>query len=251
MMTVESPTCLKKLQKYLKTEQNISWEQYLQRFEGAKPIELWTTNYPLRLQPELIESEIELLGKLNSEYSLKRLGHQYRIVVGFKKKIRKEEVFGLPYLRANVVGLEHLIHKDIIDRMLQICPDDFEPVPVKIIGTDKNSMPFELDSYYTINVLKRIKAIDEPNSDFIIDHDGWANIKKFRYKENPWQDGFEIGTNVGTSEEMYPPSKLEKPGMIAIDALSGAIVWHPELARLFPFDSLYWFIQDCEQDSLY
>lgn len=251
MMTAESPTRLKKLQQYLQTEQNISWEQYLQRFEGNKPIKLWTTNYPFRLQPELIESEIELLGKLSSEYSLKRLDYQYRIVVGFKKKLRKEEVKGLPYLRANVVGLDHLIHKDIINQMLQICSDDFEAVPVKIIGTDKNLETFELDSYYTINVLRRIKAIDEPDSEFIIDQDGWANIKKFRYKENPWQDGFEIGANVGTSEEMYPPSKLEKPCMIAIDALSSAIVWHPDLARLFPFDALYWFIQDVEQDSLY
>ena len=113
------------------------------------------------------------------------------------------------------------------------------------------SLFFELDGYYTINVLRRIKAIDEPNSEFIIDQDGWANIKKFRYKENPWQDGFEIGANVGTSEEMYPSCKLDTSCKIAIDALSGAIVWHPELARLFPFDSLYWFIQDCEQDSLY
>ena len=229
MMTVESPNRLKKLQKYLQAEPNINWEQYLQRFKGTQPIELWTTNYPFRLQPELIESEIELLGKLSSEYSLKRLDHQHRIVVGFKKKIRKEEVKGLPYLRANVVGLDHLIHKDIIDQMLKICPDDFEAVPLKVIGTDKNSVPFELDSYYTINVLRRIKAIDESRSEFYISENGIAHIKKFCYKENPWQDGFEIGANVGASEDMYPSCRIDTPCKIAIDALSGAIVWHPDL----------------------
>jgi hypothetical protein len=245
------PKSSKKLQKYLQSERNISWEQYLQRFIGTKPIELWPTNYPFRLQPELIESEVKLLGKLSSKYSFKRFDRQYKIIVGFKKKIRKEAVYNAPYLRCNIVALDHLIRKDIIEQMLQICPDDFEAVPVQIIGTDKESVPFELKDYYTINVVKRIKAIDEPRSEFTIDHDGWVNIKKFCYKENPWQDGFNIGVNVGTSEEMYPSCKLDKPCMIAIDALSGAIVWHPELARLFPFDALYWFIQDVEQHFYY
>ena len=203
------------------------------------------------MQPEIIESEIELLGNLSSKRFPKRIGHRHKIVVGFKKKLRKGEVEGLPYLRSNVVGLSHLIRKDIIDKMLQICPDDFEAIPVKVIGTDKNSVPFELDSYYTINVLKRIKAIDEQRSEFKIDQDGWANIKKFRYKENPWQDGFDIGVNVGTSEEMYPSYKLDTSCKLAIDALSGAIVWHPEIAKLFPFDALYWFIQDTEQGLFY
>jgi hypothetical protein len=250
-MTVESPARLKKLQEYLQAEHNINWEQYLKRFEGTKPIELWTTNYPFRLQPELIESEIELLGKLSSKRFPKKFERQYKITVGFKKKIRKEEVKGLPYLRANITGLDHLIRQDIIDQMLQICPNDFEAVPVKIIGTDRNSEAFELGVYYTINVLKRIKAIDELRSEFYISENGIAHINKFRYKENPWQDGFDIGVNVGTSEEMYPSCKLDTSCMIAKDALSGAIVWHPELAKLFPFDALYWFIQDCEQDSLY
>ena len=56
---IASPKPSKKLQKYLQSERNISWEQYLQRFIGTKPIKLWPTNYPFRLQPELIESEVD------------------------------------------------------------------------------------------------------------------------------------------------------------------------------------------------
>jgi hypothetical protein len=41
--------------------------------------------------------------------------------------------------------------------------------------------------------------------------------------------------------------RLSKPCMLAIDAYSGAIVWHPELAKVLPIDPMYWFIRDVEQ----
>jgi hypothetical protein len=250
---LESSTRLKKLQKYLKIDEGIDWTEYLQRFEGTKPIELWMTNYPFRLQPEEVEFEAgeEILYKLNNSRHLKKIKQQYKLVVGFKKKVTKSEVADLPYLRVNVSGLEHLIHKDIIDLMLKLCPDDFEPIPVQVISANPHVEPFELNDYYTINVIKCIKAIDEPRSDFEISRNGVARIKKFRYKENPWQDGCKVILGKATLHEKFLPHKLDKPCKLAIDALSGAIVWHPEVARLFPYDSLFWFIQDIEQGRFY
>jgi hypothetical protein len=242
---------LKKLQKYLQEKEDISWDYYLQRFEGTKPVEIWPTNYPISWEPTLVESEVELLGNLNNGYRAQRFELPCKIIVGFPKKIKQETIQDEPYLRVNAVGLYDLIHKDIIDKMLEICPDDFQPVPVKVIGTTKNDENFEFNHYYTINVLNRIKAIDETRSEFRISENGIAHFQKFKYKENPWQDGFVKGVSVGTSEEMYPSRKLEKPCMIAIDALSGAIVWHPRVAKLFSAGSFYWFIQDIEQHRHY
>ena len=276
-MMIQSPARLKKLQKYLSKERGIGWEEYLQRFEGSKPIKLWMTNCPFRLQPEEIEFETELLSKLSSKYFPRRFERQYKFVVGFKKKVTKEEIENLPYIPANALGLSDLIHKDIIDLMLQLCPDNFEPIPVKVISANKHVEPFELNNYYTINVLHCIKAIDEPNSDFEISKNGIAHIKNFRYKENPWEDcciPWSERANVvkkmreeGKSDNLSAEERAEldkcdsttqykyytpnKPCMLAIDALSGAIVWHPKLAKLFPYDPLFWFIQDVEQGRYY
>ncbi len=272
-MIIQSPVRQKKLQKYLATVRGIVWDEYLQRFEGSKPIELWLTNYTLfRLQPEDTEFKIDLIGIINSKYSLKKFEKQNNLVVGFKKKVTKEEIENLPYLHANVLGLKHLIRKDIIELMLQLCPDDFEAIPVKVISANKHVEPFELNDYYTINVLRCIKAIDEANSDIVIDKDGWANIKKFRYRENPWEEccipwsergkaAEKMSDNLSEEEraeldkcdatpqyEYYTPAK---PCKIAIDALSGAIVWHPSVAKLFPYDPLFWFVQDVEQGLWY
>ena len=48
-------------------------------------------------------------------------------------------------------------------------------------------------------------------------------------------------------EEKYHHFYLEKPCKMAIDVVTGAYLWHPELAKELPCDSFHWFVQDVDQ----
>lgn len=191
-----------KLAKYLLKELGLSWEGYLKRFENTAPLEFDMTNlYPFRsLRPEEVECEIDLIVNLSSPYRLKKFDKEYKIVGGVKKKVTREEVEKLDYIHPSFVKLGTLFHQRVIDIMLKICPDDFQPIPVTLISSNKHIEPFEIKSFYAINVLKCIDAIDQQQS--IID---WSSdgeipyLEELCYKENPWKDGCTVRTeNHGT-----------------------------------------------------
>ncbi|AVP87981.1 hypothetical protein phytr_10530 [Candidatus Phycorickettsia trachydisci] len=234
----------KTLSKTLKDLYNINWEKYQERFNGTKPLEIWTGGrYPMRLW--LGYKDREQFLSISSKYKLNRLGNNAYIELGFKKKVDPNEVKKFRYILASSMG--PIFQKDIIDKILEVCPDDFEPVKVTLKNWHKNSEPFSIEGFYAINALKVIKAIDESKSE-ISWSDGIANIGDYNYKEDPWQDGCDVlfGPNSPNNTNRYPPKKLDKPCMIAIDALSGAIVWHPKLAKIIPPHPYLFFAQDFE-----
>ena len=241
-----------KLAKYLLKKLGLSWEGYLKRFENTAPLEFDMTNlYPFRrLSPEEVECEIDLIVNLSSPYRLKRFDKEYKIIAGFKKKVTREEVEKLDYIHSRVVGLDTLFHQRVIDIMLKICPYDFQPIPVTLISSNKHIEPFEIKSFYAINVLKCIDAIDQQQS--IIDWSSDGEIPYFEelcYKENPWQDGCTVRTeNHKTVLKFY---QLAEPCMLAIEATGFRTVWHPKLAKEMPYSSLYSFKLDVETTWLH
>ena len=129
--------------------------------------------------------------------------------------------------------------------MLSLCPEDFQPIPVTLISLNKNVEPFEIKDFFAINVLKCIDAVDQERSVIEWSSNQIAYIRNLHYKKDPWQDGC-----IGYSENgrtAYKHYQLDKPCLIAIDALSGAIIWHPKLAKHIHHGPKEFFTIDSEQ----
>ena len=185
---------------------------------------------------------------ISSKYSRKRLGSDVNVEIGYVKRIKSEVIKKQKYIEASWISAGTLFQKDIIDQMLEICPDDFEPVAVTLTNWHKESEPFKIEDFYAINVLQVIKAVDETKSVIDWSENGIPYIHKLCYKEDPWQDGCDTlyGPSAPKDTNRYPPKKLDKPCMIAIDALSGAVVWHPKLAAILPPNPYIFCAQDFE-----
>ena len=247
-------TKLRKLKKYLLEYRNLTWEEYLKRFEIAKPLELRPTDYYPRkfeIEPANWGPDINpYRNKIGSSaYAIKKLDKEYKITVGYKGRASKEELQEIPYLECSISLYcpDYLLNRKVIDIMQQICPEDFEAIPVTIINQRKNSEYFEIKDFYALNFLKCVDAIDRQESTI-----QWGkfndvpHVSKLRYKENPWQDGA-IRIPHKKREEQHRHFRLEKPCKLAIDVVTGAYIWHPELARDIPFDPYFWLIEDSEQ----
>ncbi|MFK7973766.1 MAG: hypothetical protein AB8B66_02740 [Rickettsiaceae bacterium] len=223
----------------------------MQRFEGTKPLKLWTTEYyPKKFMVEAANwyTDISEYDIGSSAYIIQKIDREYNIIVGYKGKATKEQLQELPYLECSVAinCPGYLLHKKVIDIMQRICPEDFEALPVTIINQRKNSQDFEIKDFYALNFLKCIDAIDRQNSIIQWSENTVAYVRKLRYKENPWQEGA-ISIPHKEKEEKYHHFALEKPCKLAMDVVTGAYIWHPAVAKELFFDSYHWFGQDIEE----
>ncbi|WP_106874809.1 hypothetical protein [Candidatus Phycorickettsia trachydisci] len=235
----------KALARKLKEQYDMSWDKYQERFNGTRPLSIWPIDdtYPLRFQGEPKDLMWSILN-ISSKY-LRPIDNNIRIEIGFKRKVDANELKKFEYLDGGLK--DPIFQKDVIDKMLEICPDDFESIPVTLKNWNKKTEPFSIEGFYAINVLKVIKAIDENNTE-IRWSDGCAMMQKYWFKDKPWQDGCDVilGPDAPKDTSQYPPKKLDKPCLIAIDALSGTIVWHPKLAKVIPAHPYLFFAHDIE-----
>jgi hypothetical protein len=242
---------LRKLKKHLLENKNLTWVGYQKRFTGTRPLKLWTTEYYPRkweVEPAKWDTDISPYDIGSSAYIIRKLDQEYKIIAGYKGKATKEEIQDVPYLECSVAinSPRYLLHKSVIDIMQQICPEDFEAIPVTIVNERKNSEYFEIKDFYAINLLKCIDAIDRKTSTIQWSSNNVAHLSRLSYKANPWQDGA-IRVPHKQREEKYHHFHLEKPCKMAIDVVTGAYLWHPELVKELPCDSFHWFVQDVDQ----
>lgn len=217
----------KRFIKVLQTYYGITLEEYMQRFERTRPLKCSPIGGMPTYRADLIEADFDLYDT-NSSYPevSKKTYDLYKapkILLGLKytyEKIIKHDVFCPGW------GKSPLFHKSIIERMKKICREDevqFLPVIIKNL-TDKVE-PYEIYDYYIINVLNTINALDEDKS--ILDDTGpkgFTLIESTVFKEDPW-------------------GEIQN---IAIDKISGAIIYHPRLAKaMLPLER-YYFTMDSE-----
>lgn len=248
-----------KLARYIKERSLLEWDEYMVRFKGTKPLELWRTKHcPLNLDIKKISESVETLGIICSKYRLKPVGPDIKLVGGLLRKMEKEELEKLNYLETDAVGWEKIFHRRVIEILQKLCPEDFEAVPVTIRSVHKDIAPYETNEFYMLNVLKCIDAVDMTKSVIkplyskisgkIFDY----HITELYYKEDPWQDGYDAITRNKdpnySEEDSVIYYKMDKPCRLAIDGLSGAIVWHPSVAKELPISSMWRFIMDYEQN---
>lgn len=236
----------KKLAAYLLKRYNLSWEKYIQRFEGTRPLILDSIGtYPLKFEPQPLEAEIDLFRNLSSPILLKKFEKQYRFVAGFTSKVTLEEIENLDYIAPNFAGVDILLHKRVIDIMQKICPDDFEPIQFTLISLNKHVQTFETKNFYAINVLKCVNFFDETRYNMTLREALHSALILNGYPNNPWSDGIRLFYNHNDKLD-YELYHLEKPCKIATKAHGAGVFWHPELAKELPISSLAGFFLDTE-----
>jgi hypothetical protein len=192
------------LQLYMENLWNISWSEYVQRFEGTHPLKLNFGNSLEEHEPIEVQANFNTIFENTSSYAkIRRFNKDVKLICGFKHKVERESFENLNYIRPNVTGLGYLFHERIIDKMIKIAGDDFEPVPITLININKTVKPFEITHFYDINPLKKISAVDEENSEISIgEKTKTHSIDKLVYKEDPWREGYEL-TGTGTNPVKY------------------------------------------------
>ena len=124
-------------------------------------------------------------------------------------------------------SLGHLYHKRIIEKMQEICPNDFQALPVKLINNEKSKEAFENHDYYMLNILHKIDALDMERSVIkywkFSDGTPTSTVKIARFKDDKW------GSH-----------------LIAREKNISNILWHPTLAKEFVKHKTIKFLADDE-----
>ncbi len=186
-------------------------QEYLQRFIGTIPLVIAPRNpYPHKCRPDLIKSEIDLE---YGQYQIQNVqsNKQYKIIAGFKKA-KLGDFIHLDLLWGGY-ELPKLFNKRLVEKMQNICPNDFIALPVTLINVSDKVAPYENKDFYVVNALNTIDAIDREKSVIDIYPSGRERVIKRVYKEDPWQGH-----------------------LIAFDtSIYNSMIYHPKLAKeLYP-----------------
>lgn len=197
---------------------NLTIEQYLQRFEGTKPLECWSITGREHIKYQDLECSCEKM-EFNSRKRKINFNPHPKIVVAIKQS--EEKLIKNDWIPC---GYFNLYRKDIIDQMHNICGDDnFQAINVKIVNSNDKMEAFENTDYYVVHTFNVINAIDEEKASFRTRCDGSKAVTSTVFKENPWP------------KDLY----------IAVDYLSGALVFHPKLAKaMLPLDKAFFVTDD-------
>lgn len=205
------------------TQEEIS--KYLKRYEGTIPLVIYPPKiFPRKCEPTLIESDIELKSGLHQIQDIKS-NKEYKILAGFEKSKLKDFI-NFDWLQGGY-RMPDLFNKRLVDKMQNICPNDFIALPVTLINLSDKVETYKNTDFYVVNALNTIDAIDKEKSIIYTYSTGTERVEKKVYKEDPWQGHF-----------------------IAFDRSTLGMIYHPELAKeLYP-SKQFQFITP-EEDSHY
>lgn len=77
-----------------------------------------------------------------------------------------------------------LVHKRVLDKLQEMCPDDFQAFPATIKNIKKKNPDFENHDYYVLHVIPLIDAIDKDKTMVKVIHEERWDIKNLIFKEN-------------------------------------------------------------------
>ena len=116
-----------------------------------------------------------------------------------------------------------IVHGRVVEVFSEMCPEDFQAFNVEIHNFDPKGEQFVNKEFYLINVLHRIRAIDEEKSIIQDWGDNYFNVAKKVFKEDGMQGH-----------------------LLARDDLTGQIIFHPKLAKKFRKSKGIQFLSDEE-----
>ncbi|KJV72873.1 Uncharacterised protein [Orientia tsutsugamushi] len=77
-----------------------------------------------------------------------------------------------------------LVHKRVLDKLQEMCPDDFQAFPATIKNIKKKNPDFENHDYYVLHIVPLVDAIDKDKTMVKVIHEERWEIKNLIFKEN-------------------------------------------------------------------
>ncbi|WP_047220578.1 imm11 family protein [Orientia tsutsugamushi] len=119
-----------------------------------------------------------------------------------------------------------LVHKRVLDKLQEMCPDDFQAFPATIKNIKKKNPDFENHDYYVLHIIPLIDAIDKDKTMVKVIHEERWDIKNLVFKE----------TCMGKH-------------LLARVRYVGIYIFAPELAKEFAYSRGIEFYSDVEHYS--
>jgi hypothetical protein len=192
-----------------------------QESENKPLIEYPSDNYPDRCQIEYSKfrepKEFDLFLTRAGEYISDPVP---RLIFGIKAK--PEEFCKYDFLEP-LIDPAFVVHKRVVDKFTEICPEDFQAFNVEIHNLDPNGEQFVNKDFYLINILYRIDAIDREKATLRLSPNNILRVTKKVFKEDGMQGH-----------------------MLARNELGGHILFHPKLAAEFKKSKGVQFLSDVE-----
>jgi hypothetical protein len=204
--------------------------EYLKRFEGDRPLIMYSSGRFLnKYIPDLIESEIRLRGGLYTIPGIQR-NKEYKIIAGLDK-LTQDELLKRDCLYMGI-GLPYTFHKRVVEKMEQVCPNDFIPLQVTLISTSDRLEPYENKDFYIVNALHTIDALDHEKSDISYDNKndkskGGLVFKRVYKEEDFWQGH-----------------------LMVFESTDNKIIYHPKLAKALYPGKHYQFLTQDERNAI-
>ena len=193
----------------------------LENFNTTRPLQLYPTGYSNEKIDAFYLSSFDRMELRLYPKKLDPLPELVFSIEALPKIFTKQDTLMIKQ------GLQDLYHKRIVEKMQEICPNDFQALPVKLINNQKSKEVFENHDYYMLNILHKIDALDMERS--VIEHWQRSNgqmtysVHKARFKDDKWDAHF-----------------------IAREKNLGRILWHPILAKEFAKHKSIKFLADDE-----
>lgn len=132
------------------------------RFEGNKPLQRFTSDsYPDKLILKYNKFEMPKEFNLLEAMRCKKIELGDRKIV-FGVKAREEEITKYDFLRCFDGGSALIVHNRVLEKLNELCPKDFQSLPMLIKNFDPNSEEkFENKDFVLINILQKRKIFDE------------------------------------------------------------------------------------------
>ena len=198
-------------------------EAYISKQESeSKPLKQYPNDgYPDEFDLSYNKFKLPKKFDLYDAYDGKFLDHQDpEIIFGIQGK--PEEFCKYDFLDSPD-GPSFVVHKRVVDKLTEICPEDFQPFNVEIHNLDPEGEQFVNKDFYLINILHRIDAIDREKAIIEDWGDNYFYVKKKVFKEDGMQGH-----------------------MLARDELTVSILFHPKLAAEFKKSKGVQFLSDVE-----
>ena len=156
----------------------------MKRFEDTEPLAITDTKIIyFKYTAELLESELYLEYGHRSIKNIE-IDKEYKIVAGLELKLEK---FVDHDLLVGGSELPNLFHRRVVNKMQEICPEDFIVLPVTITNLDDKVEAYENKDFYIVNALNTLDALDRDQS--VIKY--WSEkdegtTRRRVFKDNPW-----------------------------------------------------------------
>ncbi|RYE06147.1 MAG: hypothetical protein EOP33_02825 [Rickettsiaceae bacterium] len=147
----------KPLNKFRSSSYSRSLELYYNKFEPPKEIELVDTWI---CKP--IENKVTMVFACGGQ---------------------EEKLVTYDFLHCND-GEAFVVHKRVLEKLTEICPNDFEVIPVIIKNLKPKQTAFANQDFVLINMLHEIDAIDKEETTIEYSSTGFVWTKNVQFKEN-------------------------------------------------------------------